>query len=138
MDPADIEKTAFQMHHGHFEFLVMPFNLTNVLAMFQALMNEVLQDFIHVFVLVFFDDILIFSKLLEFSPPTCVHRAATAKGAQPSGEAQQVRLRRCDGGVPRPHHLGTRCCHGHQQGGCRSDLAAAPHCARGLRIPGTD
>ena len=64
INEGDEWKTAFNTRNGHFEYLVMPFGLCNAPAVFQRFMNEIFHDFSNRFVIIYLDDILIFSKTL--------------------------------------------------------------------------
>lgn len=96
-----MSKTAFRTHNGHYEFLVMPFELTNAPSTFQSNMNDVLRDLLRRGVLVFFDDILI------YSPSFSEHLAHLEKVFRRLQEhALKVKMSKCSFGVNQVEYLG--------------------------------
>ncbi|KAJ9517576.1 hypothetical protein QJQ45_025084, partial [Haematococcus lacustris] len=62
IQPEDVPKAAFRTPYGHYQFKVLSFGLTNAPATFQAVMNDIFRDYLNDFVVVYLDDILVFSK----------------------------------------------------------------------------
>ena len=65
MHSEDMSKTTFCTHNGHYKFRVMPFGLCNAPSSFQATMNNIFRPYLHHFIIVFFDDILIYSTCFD-------------------------------------------------------------------------
>lgn len=61
----DVEKTAFKTRYGHFEFLVLPFGLCNAPATFMRMMHDIFHDYLDSFVIIYLDDILVYSRTPE-------------------------------------------------------------------------
>nr|GEY26615.1 putative reverse transcriptase domain-containing protein [Tanacetum cinerariifolium] len=97
----DILKTTFRTRYGHYEFQVMPFRLTNALAVFMDLMNRVCKPYLEKFVIVFIDDILIYSKNEKEHEE---HLKAILR--LPKEEKLYAKLSKCEFWISNVHFLG--------------------------------
>nr|GFB78160.1 transposon Ty3-G Gag-Pol polyprotein [Tanacetum cinerariifolium] len=97
----DIHKMSFRTHEGHYKFGVMPFGLTNAPTTFQCLMNDLFRQYLHKFILVFFDDILIYSKSIDEH----VERVREVLGILKSNHLF-VKASKCFFGVTQVNYLG--------------------------------
>lgn len=99
--PEDVHKTAFRTRYGHYEFTVLPFGLCNAPATFQRLMNDTLFDYVDKFVIVYLDDICI------YSPDSATHLEHLRLVLDKLREAKLVgKLKKCEFGIPRMEFLG--------------------------------
>ncbi|KAL0345454.1 UNVERIFIED_CONTAM: Polyprotein P3 [Sesamum radiatum] len=99
--PEDIYKTAFRTVDGYFEFLVMPFGLTNAPSAFQAIINNMFHPIFRRFVLVFFDNILVYNP----SSPSHLQRLTTILQVLQSNSLY-AKLPKCCFSVPSVDYLG--------------------------------
>jgi hypothetical protein len=109
MHDADMEKTAFRTHQGLFEFLIMPFGLTNVSATF--LMNDTFRPFLRQFMLIFLQYPHL-QLVLVGASMTHQSGADQAAGASLARQALQVLVRQTLGGISWARHLSGWCCDG--------------------------